>query len=79
MLADTLVSGKYEVGNNIDMLYSFNSTFTWVDTPGDPVVPNDPVNYHIVANVGDLSGTITSAQVRNRGFSALRLTPTDPV
>ncbi|MBJ8055739.1 exosporium leader peptide-containing protein [Bacillus cereus] len=37
LLADTLVSGKYEVGKNIDMLYSFNSTFTWVDTPGDPV------------------------------------------
>lgn len=79
LLANTLVSGNYEVGNDINMLYPFNSTFTWVDTPGDPVLPNDPVRYHITANIGNLSGTITSAQVRNRGFSALRLTPNDPI
>ncbi|PEM53001.1 exosporium leader peptide-containing protein [Bacillus toyonensis] len=78
LLTDTLVSGKYEVGSNIDMLYPFNSTFTWVDHPTDPVLPADPVPYRIIANIGDLSETITSAQVRNRGFSAVRY-PSDPI
>ncbi|MDL2418113.1 hypothetical protein ACTIGL_14210 [Bacillus shihchuchen] len=75
LLANTLVSGNYEVGNDVNTLYPFNSTFTWVDTPSDPVVPTDPVRYHIVANIGNLSDTITSAQVGNRGFSALKFPP----
>lgn len=79
LLADTLVSGNYEVGNSINTLYPFNSTFTWVDAPGDPIVPPNPVRYHIVANIGNLSPTILSAQVRNRGLSALRITPPSPV
>ncbi|MED1511063.1 exosporium leader peptide-containing protein [Bacillus proteolyticus] len=79
LLTDTLVSGNYEVGNNINMLYPFSSTFTWVDTPPNPVFPNDPVHYRIMANIGNLSGTIISAQIRNRGFSALRLAPPDPI
>ncbi|MEK4710763.1 exosporium leader peptide-containing protein [Bacillus sp. FSL R10-2780] len=78
LLADTLVSGKYEVGSNIDMLYPFNSTFTWVDHPGDPVVPPNPVHYRIVANIGDLSETVSSALVGNRGFSAIKY-PGDPI
>ncbi|MBJ8107866.1 MULTISPECIES: exosporium leader peptide-containing protein [Bacillus cereus group] len=78
LLTNTLVSGKYDVGSNIDMLYPFNSTFTWVDTPSDPIVPSDPVHYRIVANIADLSSTIVSAQVGNRGFSAIRV-PTDPI
>lgn len=78
LLTDTLVSGKYEVGANIDMIYSFNSTFTWVDLPTDPILPPDPIHYRIVANIGNISETITSAQVRNRGFSAV-IYPTDPI
>ncbi|KZD27448.1 hypothetical protein B4082_5394 [Bacillus cereus] len=78
LLTDTLVSGKYEVGANIDMIYSFNSTFTWVDHPPDPILPIGPVHYRIVANIGNISETITSAQVRNRGFSAV-IYPTDPI
>ncbi|MBD8076270.1 hypothetical protein C5676_023765 [Bacillus thuringiensis] len=78
LLTDTLVSGKYEVGANIDMVYSFNSTFTWVDHPTDPILPVDPVHYRVIANIGDLSDTITSAQVRNRGFSAV-IYPPDPI
>nr|WP_257208170.1 hypothetical protein [Bacillus toyonensis] len=78
LLANTLVSGNYEVGNDINMLYPFNSTFTWIDLPGDPIVPPNPVHYQIVANIGNLSGTIISAQVRNRGFSALKF-PGDPI
>ncbi|PFV83508.1 hypothetical protein COL05_08760 [Bacillus sp. AFS059628] len=60
------------------MAYSFNSTFTWVDLPTDPIIPGNPIPYRIVVNIGDLSNTITSAQVGNRGFSAVRY-PTDPV
>lgn len=78
LLTNTLVSGNYEVGNDVNTLYPFNSTFTWVDSPGDPVVPPNPIRYHIVANIGNLSETITSAQVRNRGFSAIK-SPGDPI
>lgn len=78
LLTNTLVSGNYEVGNDINTLYPFNSTFTWVDHPGDPIVPPNPIRYHIVANIGNLSETITSAQVGNRGFSAIKY-PGDPV
>ncbi|MCU4770986.1 hypothetical protein [Bacillus toyonensis] len=78
LLTKTLVSGIYNVGSDIDILYPFNSTFTWVDLPGDPAVPTDPIHYRIVANIGDLSGSITSAQVGNRGFSAVRY-PTYPI
>ncbi|HGO9414807.1 TPA: collagen-like protein [Bacillus cereus] len=79
LLADTLVSGNYEVGSSINTLYPFNSTFTWVDHPGDPIVPPSPIRYHIAANIGNLSPTILSAQVRNRGLSALRITPPSPI
>ncbi|MGX5507214.1 exosporium leader peptide-containing protein [Bacillus toyonensis] len=78
LLTDTLVSGNYEVGTDVNMLYPFNSTFTWIDIPGDPIVPPNPIRYHIVANIGNLSDTITSAQVGNRGFSAIKY-PGDPI
>ncbi|MGD2273196.1 exosporium leader peptide-containing protein [Bacillus wiedmannii] len=78
LLTDTSLSGSYEVGFNVNMAYSFNSSFTWIDSPGDPVIPADPVPYRIVANIGDLSNTITSAQVKNRGFSAIK-SPGDPI
>ncbi|PEV96074.1 exosporium leader peptide [Bacillus cereus] len=78
LLTKTLVSGNYQVGSNIDMLYPFNSTFTWIDTPSDPIVPTDPIHYRIAANIGDFSNSIISAQVGNRGFSAIKL-PTDPI
>ena len=78
LLTKTLVSGKYEVGSNIDLLYPFNSTFTWIDTPTDPILPNDPVHYRIAADMGDFSNSIISARVGNRGFSAIKL-PGDPV
>lgn len=78
LLTETFVSGNYAVGSDGDFLYPFNSTFTWVDSPGDPIAPPDPVHYRIIANVGNLSDTITSAQVGNRGFSAVKYPP-DPV
>ncbi|PHF43973.1 hypothetical protein COI41_31325 [Bacillus toyonensis] len=62
----------------MDITFPFNSTFTWIDIPGDPILPPDPVHYHIVANIGDLSETVSSALVGNRGFSAIK-TPGDPV
>nr|WP_306572474.1 hypothetical protein [Bacillus cereus] len=78
LLTDTSVSGSYQMGTAADTLYTFNSTFTWVDSPGDPIFPPDPVIYRIVANIGDLSDTITSAQVGNRGFAAIKF-PGDPI
>ncbi|MEA1010967.1 exosporium leader peptide-containing protein [Bacillus cereus] len=79
LLTETFVSGNYATGSDGDFLYPFNSTFTWVDLPGGPVLPPDPIHYRIVANIGDFSETVTSVQVGNRGFSALRLTPPDPI
>ena len=78
LLTETFVSGNYAVGSTGSFHYPFNSTFTWVDTPGDPVTPPDPIHYRVIANVGNLSETITSAQVGNRGFSAIKH-PGDPV
>ncbi|SCC35668.1 Uncharacterized protein BTT61001_02726 [Bacillus thuringiensis] len=78
LLTETFVSGNYAVGSDGDFLYPFNSTFTWVDSPGDQVLPVDPIRYHIVANIGEFSETVASAQVGNRGFSAVVL-PIDPI
>ncbi|WP_257208273.1 exosporium leader peptide, partial [Bacillus toyonensis] len=78
LLTSSSVSGKYQVGSSMDITYTFNSTFTWVDHPGDPIAPPDPVHYHIVANIGDLSETVSSALVGNRGFSAIKY-PGDPI
>ncbi|WP_257151260.1 hypothetical protein [Bacillus toyonensis] len=78
LLTETFVSGNYSVGSDGSFFYPFNSTFTWVDLPGGPILPADPVPYRIVANIGELSETITSAHVGNRGFSAVRY-PTDPI
>lgn len=75
LLTETFVSGNYETGSNGDIQYTFNSTFTWIDTPPDPI---DPIHYRIVANIGNYSETVTSAQVRNRGFSAIRA-PGNPI
>lgn len=72
LLTETFVSGNYAVGSTGSFHYPFNSTFTWVDTPGDPVTPPDPIHYRVIADVGNLSETITSAQVGNRGFSAIK-------
>ncbi|MEN1934959.1 hypothetical protein AAIE21_04940 [Paenibacillus sp. 102] len=83
LLTDTLVSGRYQTGFGFNNLYTFNSTFTWVDLPvdpifpGDPIFPTDPIRYRVVANIGSLGGVL-SAQVRNRGFKGVLL-PTDPV
>ncbi|MBO1579985.1 hypothetical protein [Bacillus sp. XF8] len=84
LLTDTLVSGNYRIAGEED-LYTFNSTFTWVDTllptdpvlPGDPILPPDPIRYRVVANVGDYFH-VTRAQVRNRGFLGV-LHPPDPI
>ncbi|WP_262984118.1 exosporium leader peptide-containing protein [Bacillus thuringiensis] len=76
LLAESVVSADYKV-NLVNPLYTFNSTFTWVDLPTDPVLPVDPICYHIVANIGNFEEVI-SAQVRNRGFTAVVL-PTDPI
>ncbi|PEJ58058.1 exosporium leader peptide [Bacillus toyonensis] len=78
LLTSSSVSGIYEVGSNIDITFPFNSTFTWVDSPGDPIVPPNPVHYRIVANIGDLSETVSLALVGNRGFSAIKI-PGDPI
>ncbi|WP_255285314.1 hypothetical protein [Bacillus thuringiensis] len=78
LLTETFVSGNYSVGSDGNFLYPFNSTFTWVDIPGDPITPPDPIHYRVIANIGELSETITSAQVGNRGFAAIK-TPGDPV
>ncbi|PHC91157.1 hypothetical protein COF44_32055 [Bacillus toyonensis] len=78
LLTETFVSGNYATGSNGDFLYPFNSTFTWIDTPPDPITPGDPVHYRIVANIGDFSETVSSVQVGNRGFSAVRYPP-DPI
>ncbi len=78
LLTEIFVSGNYAVGSDGFFQYPFNSTFTWVDYPGDPVLPADPVPYRIIANIGELSETITSAQFGNRGFSAVRY-PGDPI
>ncbi|WP_142312938.1 hypothetical protein [Bacillus toyonensis] len=79
LLTDTLLSVNYEVGNSVNMLYPFNSTFTWVDTPPSPITPGNPVHCRIMTNIDDLSGTITSVQVGNCGFSTLKLTPPSPI
>ncbi|MCU5684064.1 exosporium leader peptide [Bacillus wiedmannii] len=70
--SDTSVSRNYQMGTSTDSRYTFNSTFTWVDTPGDPVTSPDPIHYRIVANIGNLSENINSAIVGNRGFSAIK-------
>ncbi|MBO1583364.1 hypothetical protein J4P91_28215 [Bacillus sp. XF8] len=85
MLTDTIVSGNYQIGSGDNTFYTFNSTFTWVDTllptspilPPDPILPTDPIRYRIVANVGDYSEGV-SAEVRNRGFIGV-VYPTDPI
>ncbi|MDM5193038.1 hypothetical protein QUG02_08655 [Bacillus hominis] len=77
LLTDTLISGSYASGTNDETLYTFNSTFTWVDTPTDPIVPTDPIHYRIVANIGDYEHVVR-AQVRNRGFFGIAI-PGDPV
>ncbi|MBC6973037.1 hypothetical protein H9I32_11805 [Bacillus sp. Xin] len=82
LLTDTLVSGNYRIAGEED-LYTFNSTFTWVDLPPDPILPPnpilpiDPIRYRIVANVGDYFH-VTRAQVRNRGFTGV-IHPTGPI
>ncbi|MDA1577312.1 exosporium leader peptide-containing protein [Bacillus cereus group sp. BY17LC] len=76
LLAESVVSADFKV-NLVNPLYTFNSTFTWVDLPTDPVFPTDPVRYHIVANIGNFD-QVVSAQVRNRGFTAV-VFPSDPV
>ncbi|HDR6308260.1 TPA: exosporium leader peptide-containing protein [Bacillus cereus] len=78
LLTEAFVSGNYESGSSGDFLYPFNSTFTWVDHPPDPVFPGDPVHYRIMANIGSFSETVTSVQVGNRGFSAIKH-PGDPI
>lgn len=78
LLTETFVSGNYAVGSDGIFLYPFNSIFTWIDSPGDPIAPPDPVHYRIIANIGYLSETVTSAQIGNRGFSAIKH-PGDPV
>ncbi|EJS68542.1 exosporium leader peptide [Bacillus wiedmannii] len=42
LLTETFVSGNYSVGSDGSFFYPFNSTFTWVDHPGDPILPADP-------------------------------------
>lgn len=76
LLAESVVSADYKV-NLVNPLYTFNSTFTWVDHPTDPVLPIGPVRYHIVANIGSFE-EVVSAQVRNRGFTAV-VHPPDPI
>ncbi|MEB9683760.1 hypothetical protein P4J24_17885, partial [Bacillus anthracis] len=78
LLTEAFVSGNYATGSNGDFLYPFNSTFTWVDHPPDPIIPGDPISYRIVANIGSFSETVTSVQVGNRGFSAV-VHPVDPI
>ncbi|PKJ53982.1 exosporium leader peptide-containing protein [Bacillus sp. SN10] len=78
LLTETFVSGNYSVGSDGSFFYPFNSTFTWVDLPTDPILPTDPVHYRVIANIGELSETITSARVGNRGFTAIKL-PGDPI
>ncbi|MDZ5609293.1 hypothetical protein U2I54_20055 [Bacillus pseudomycoides] len=83
LLTDTVVSGNYQIGSGDNRFFTFNSTFTWVDHPIDPIAPidpihpTDPVRYRIVANVGNYSEGV-SAEVRNRGFVGV-LYPNDPV
>ncbi|MEC1980693.1 exosporium leader peptide-containing protein [Bacillus cereus] len=76
LLTESVVSADYKV-NLVNPLYTFNSTFTWVDFPTDPILPTDPIRYHIVANIGNFD-QVVSAQVRNRGFTAV-VHPTDPI
>ncbi|PHA10388.1 hypothetical protein COE65_14455 [Bacillus sp. AFS051223] len=78
LLTEAFVSGNYATGSDGDFLYPFNSTFTWIDAPGDPILPPDPVRYRIVANIGGFSETVTSVQVGNRGLSTIRF-PGDPI
>ncbi|MCP9227942.1 exosporium leader peptide-containing protein [Bacillus mycoides] len=63
LLTEAFVSGNYATGSDGDFLYPFNSTFTWIDAPGDPILPPNPVPYRIVANIGSFSDTVTSVQV----------------
>ncbi|WP_410985763.1 hypothetical protein [Bacillus cereus] len=76
LLTDTLISGNYRIAGEED-LYTFNSTFTWVDAPTDSILPADPIRYRIVANVGDYFH-VTRSQVRNREFTGV-LYPADPI
>ncbi|MFJ1103983.1 exosporium leader peptide-containing protein (plasmid) [Bacillus sp. RA(2023)] len=75
LLTKTSVSGSYLMATAADTLYTFNSTFTWVDAPGNPIAQPDPVHYRVIANIGDLSYNISSALVGNRGFSAINSVP----
>ncbi|MBC6972971.1 hypothetical protein H9I32_11435 [Bacillus sp. Xin] len=85
LLTDTIVSGNYQIGSGDNTFFTFNSTFTWVDTlhptgpilPPDPILPVDPICYRIVANVGNYSEGV-SAEVRNRGFIGV-VYPPDPI
>lgn len=72
LLTNTSVSGSYLMATVADTLYTFNSTFTWVDAPGDLIAPPDPVHYRVIANIGDLSYNISSALVGNYGFPAIK-------
>lgn len=76
LLAESVVSADYKV-NLVNPLYTFNSTFTWVDLPTDPILPPDPIRYHIVANIGSFE-EVVGARVRNRGFTAV-VYPPDPI
>lgn len=46
--------------------------------PPDPIAPGDPIYYRIMENIGGFSDTITSVQVRNCVFSAIKH-PGDPI
>ncbi|WP_255291932.1 hypothetical protein [Bacillus pseudomycoides] len=73
LLTDTLVSGNYGITGE-QTLYTFNSTFTWVDVPPVSIVPTDPIHYRIVANTGNYFHVV-NAQVRNRGFTGVIFPP----